>query len=341
MSNRSAPYTWKRITAGGEARVSIGGHELPFTSTSAEPVFASDISGAEWTVTPKVRDGAVALVLTAPDQTENLGFVESVKLTNAGSGYTAVPTVTFEAPPSGGTMATGTAVGPGGVASVTMTEEGEYHHNNHVPTVTFGAPPSGGTRATGTPEMPIEVVTLTFTNTGSGYTSGPTATFSAPPPGGTRATATIHVSGGRVSSYAIGNGGSGYTSPPTVTFSGGGGSGAAATVGLARRRVTGVTITNRGSGYTAAPSVTFTRGGHVNNITALGTTVLQTGVTSVTVTNRGSGYSSPPAVTFSGGGGSGAAATAILAEDGNNQYQNLFWARHTLEGKQLLVELAD
>ena len=48
-SNRSAPYAWERITGGG-VRVSIGGRELPFTSTSAKPVFASDLSGAEWTV---------------------------------------------------------------------------------------------------------------------------------------------------------------------------------------------------------------------------------------------------------------------------------------------------
>ena len=77
-SNRSAPYAWDRITGGDDVRVSIGGHALPFTSTSEKPVFASDISGAEWTVTPEVRAGAVVLVLTAEDQTESAGFVESV-----------------------------------------------------------------------------------------------------------------------------------------------------------------------------------------------------------------------------------------------------------------------
>ena len=67
MSNRSAPYAWERITAGG-VRVSIGGQDLPFTSTSAKPAFASDLSGSEWTVSAEVRAGAVVLVLTAPDQ---------------------------------------------------------------------------------------------------------------------------------------------------------------------------------------------------------------------------------------------------------------------------------
>ena len=120
-SNRSAPYAWDRITGGDDVRVSIGGHALPFTSTSAKPVFASDISGAEWTVTPEVRTGAVVLVLTAEDQTESAGIVESVTVTNAGSGYTSVPAVTFTAAPSGGTTATATA---------TLAEVGHDRYQN-------------------------------------------------------------------------------------------------------------------------------------------------------------------------------------------------------------------
>ena len=105
-------------------RVSIGGQELPFTSTSAKPVFASDISGAEWTVAAEVRAGAVVLVLTAQDQLVVGDTVESVNITNPGSGYAADPTVTFSAPPSGGTTATGTAVRQSGVDSVDITTAG-------------------------------------------------------------------------------------------------------------------------------------------------------------------------------------------------------------------------
>ena len=352
VSNRSAPYEWEPITAGAEVSVSIDGHKLPFTSKSTEPVFASDISGAEWTVAAEVRAGAVTLVLTAPDQTENLGFVESVRLTNPGSGYTSVPTVTFDAPPSGGTAATGAAVGPGGVLRVQLAADsltgrvGGYYNSGCCPTVTFGAAPSGGTTATGTTTMRTEVTRIIITNTGSGYTSAPTVTIDPPPAGsgGTQATVTVAIQSGSLYSYTMGNRGSGYslTSPPAVTFSGGGGSGAAANPDVAQRRVTGVTITNPGSGYTSAPTVTFTTStGGGTPVTATGSAVLRTEVTSVTVTNRGSGYPSPPSVTITGGGGSGATATAILAEEGNDQYHNLFWARQTLEGKRLLVELAD
>ena len=74
------------------------------------PVFASDISGAEWKVAAEVRAGAIVLVLTAPDQSGG-GSVELVTITNPGSGYTSPPTVSFSAPPPGGAAATGTAVG--------------------------------------------------------------------------------------------------------------------------------------------------------------------------------------------------------------------------------------
>ena len=40
-------------------------------------------------------------------------------------------------------------------------------------------------------------------------------------------------------------------------------------------------------------------------------------------------------------GGTRATGTAKLAESGYDQYQNLYWARQTLAGKQLLVRLAD
>ena len=179
VSSRSGPYAWERIT-GGDVHVSIGGHELPFTSTSAKPVFASDISGAEWTVAAEVRAGAVALLLTAPDQTENAGFVESVTLTQRGSGYVAAPTVTFSAPPSGGATATGTAAGPGSVDSVRITNAGSGYTS--APTVTFSG--GGGSSGAATAVLQSGVTSVAVTAEGA-YSSRPTVTFGAPPSGGT------------------------------------------------------------------------------------------------------------------------------------------------------------
>ncbi|MDE2104408.1 MAG: hypothetical protein KGL39_44630, partial [Patescibacteria group bacterium] len=76
--------------------------------------------------------------------------VGSVIITNGGSGYTTVPTVTFSAPTSG-TTATGTAViQNGAVVSVTITNPGNGY--TAAPTVTFSAPTSG-TTATGTANL--------------------------------------------------------------------------------------------------------------------------------------------------------------------------------------------
>ena len=81
------------------------------------------------------------------------GKVTSITITEQGSGYDAVPTVTISASPSGsGTppTATGTAVlGYNlGVARVNITEEGTGYSDSTPPTVTFTAPTSG-TTATG------------------------------------------------------------------------------------------------------------------------------------------------------------------------------------------------
>jgi len=109
-----------------------------------------------------------------------------------------------------------------------------------------------------------------------------------------------------------------------------------------RYGVASVTITEGGIGYTSAPAVTFSAAPS-GGTTAAGTAVLQSWVTSVTVTNGGSGYTYPPRVAFSRPPSGGRRATGItrLEESGNDQYQNLYWARQTLAGKQLLVQRAD
>ena len=283
-TNRSQPFAWDRITAGNvdDVRVSIGGVALggtarSFTSTAYAPAFADDYSGAEWTVQAEVEPGAVVLVLTAPNQrrTVNSGMVESVTVTAPGAGYTTgEPTITFSAPPAGGTTATGRVLGPG------------------------------------------EVVRVGVGSGGSGYTtSAPTLElFKSGSPAHTTASFVVHVTGGAVTGVTVTNPGHGYF--PTTGWSGRfvGGSGSGAIPGACctalriRRIVTGVEITNPGSGYVDAPTITIT--GHVP--------------TSIPI-------------------GSGATAVAVLgtSQRGNTEIDNLYWARQTLYGRQLLIELAD
>ena len=301
-SNRSDPFAWDRITAGNAAavRVSIDGNELPLDNRSYQPLFDGDFTGAEWKLDALVRAGAVVLVLTAPDQRVGAA-VTSVTLTNGGSGYTSAPTVTFSPAPSGGTTATGTAVGP------------------------FGT-----------------VGEVTVSTAGTGYTSAPTVTLAAPTAGTTAAGTAVLQSG--VASVTVTDGGNRYNNdPPTVIFgsapSGGTTAGAYAVLGSAGSAVASVTIWRAGSGYTSAPSVTFSA--PTAGTTAAGAAVLQDSVTAVTITDAGSGYVSPPTVTFTHSGGSGATAVAKVVRRGNSQQDNLYGARRTLYGKELLVQIVD
>ena len=314
VSSRSAPFAWDGITGaeGEKVTVSIGGHELPFTSKATAPVFENDLTGAEWTVAAEVRAGAVALVLTAPDQVVVGDTVESVTITSPGSGYAADPTVSFAGPPGGrGTRAYGTAVKGSSVDSVTITTEGSGY--TAVPTVTLGPPPSG-TTATGAAVGKGTVHSFTVTNPGSGYrwpspgnpgqlvVDAPAVHFPQPaawailPYGNTGAQGRAVLQTG-VKSITITNSGSGYTSAPSVSFIGGGGSGAAATATLLNGRVVDVTMTNRGSGYTNVPLIAFSAA-PIQSQTARGTAVVQSGVASVTIDNPGSGYTATPTIWF-------------------------------------------
>ena len=110
----------------------------------------------------------------APYQPGLAGFVETITIGNAGAGYTAIPAVTIDDPPTGGTLATAVAeIDGGAVASITITEPGAGY--TAVPTVAIDDPPTGGTLATATAgignrasvpaqyqEMKLEVPILTM-----------------------------------------------------------------------------------------------------------------------------------------------------------------------------------
>ncbi len=227
-SNRSQPFAWDAITADNvdDVRVSIGGVALAdesrsFTSTLFEPAFEGDYSGAEWTISAEVTPGAVALVLTAPNQRIDRGDLSHVEVTNGGSEYwEAVPIVTFSAPLQGGRRATGVAVGPG---------------------VILSAGTHGGQRGSGFTTPPRVITPVPGYNPGSG------AEFR------------VRISGGQIVGVDVLNGGSGYwgTSlscqfdPPR---------GANCSVSKSES-ITAIELTDRGRGYKAPPTVTITPAG--------------------------------------------------------------------------------
>ncbi len=229
-SNRSQPFAWDAITAGNidAVRVSIGGVALAgesrsFTSTEFEPAFEGDYSGAEWTISAEVTPGAVALVLTAPNQRIDRGDLSHVLVTAEGVEYwEAVPIVTFAPPSSGGRRAEGVAAGPGQIASVAT---------------------HGG-------------------NVGSGYTSPPSVrifrTCCGTHHGGVELEVTLN--GGSIGPIRVVNPGSGFWgtgwSCQFVPRNGV----ANCQVGIAAS-ITAIELTYRGRGYKAPPSVTITPAG--------------------------------------------------------------------------------
>lgn len=82
-----------------------------------------------------------------------------------------------------------------------------------------------------------------------------------------------------------------------------------------------IIITNDGSGYTSTPTVSISTSPTGINATAVAITTSKGGVKSIQsilITNPGSGYTStnPPTITITGGNGIGAAATALIVDNG-------------------------
>jgi hypothetical protein len=261
-----------------------------------------------------------------------VGCISTIGITNAGSGYTTVPTVTISAPnQTNGVQATAVASisnASGTVISAQVTNVGSGFTS--LPTVTIAPPASQfGVQAQGTPTISGgTVVAISITNPGSGYTSAPSITITGG--GGSSATANAVLGSGLVSAITITNPGSGYTSTPTVTISGGGGNNATAVSGFLtfNTGAVGIVITNGGTGYTTAPTVNITAapGGGTN---ATANAIVNGGVvTQIVVTNPGAGYTSAPTITFSGGSGNNAAATGVYTADSSvdiSSFQGRVW----------------
>jgi fibronectin-binding autotransporter adhesin len=275
--------------------------------SSVVPIF----SGANFTTAPFVSitgGGGTGASATAVLGTgAKAGQIVSYTVTNRGSGYISVPTVTVSEN-SATAIAT---VSSGTVSNISPVVLGNGYTST--PNVIVSSP--GGVTA-------IAVATInSFTKTvssvapilpasvggGGGYTSVPIVTITGG--GGTGASA-IAVLGtgahaGQVVSYTLTSGGSGYTSTPTVSVAPPGitatatavlGTAASGTAG----QIVSYNITNPGSGYTSAPSVTVDPAGNPATAVAVLGTGLDSGrVVDYIVTYPGFGYSSAPVVTLS------------------------------------------
>lgn len=269
---------------------------------------------------------------------------------SAGGSYTKVPTVSFSAPPSGGRAAEGRAVlnGHGAVASIVITDPGEYGATDSEPVISFhrAAGDAGTTDAVAVAHLRnFPRVTITSSK-GSGAvayaTVAPTASSGSPDP-----ETGYSVSGIQFAPRAGASGlqvGSGYfsagdawsdlpilqISPPAAgvqAFADGGmaiatkynafwldGSSSirALLVEPVMEAVGAVTVTAGGSGYSSDTTVVFSDPdpGSPGQGTAKGYAVVEDGsIVRVAIVDPGEGYSSVPKVTVHGSAGSGAVLT--------------------------------
>lgn len=226
----------------------------------------------------------------------------SIEVTNAGSGYSYIPTVSFTGGGGSGVSAVA-VVSQGVVSGVTITNEGAGYTSD--PTITIsGAGGAGATAIARRGKVTAvtvddggtggQIQSITVTAAGANYTSAPTVVISGG--GGSGATATATVVGGQVTAVTVTNPGKNYVTEPTISFTGGGGANAEA-------------VAVRGPGFSSAPTVSFTGPGSGAEATAF----IENGVLiGIVVTKGGSGYTSGAFVTIAGPGATGATATVTV-----------------------------
>jgi hypothetical protein len=231
------------------------------------------------------------------------GSIASMTVTNGGTGYTSIPTVTIGAPPAGGIQATATAnivqISNGQVASVAVTSAGSGYTS--APTVTFSGGGGSGAAATAVivpPGAPVSAVNLT--SAGQRCFAPGTATVSFSPNLGASAHGVLASTPSCIVSWTVsGSCSSKHNEDVTVGLSGGSFQG---TIHFDSHHVaTSATITQPGSGYTAnfTGGLTGTPINPCNAVTSTATVGYL--LNSLALDTGGAGYTSTPAVTINGG----------------------------------------
>lgn len=208
------------------------------------------------------------------------GTIQQVFLTNAGSSYTTLPTITVTdaslSSGSGAVLLPGIDIGGGATAEAVLT-------GTSIASVTVANPPTPN--SAGTPAAPT-------------YTAPPSLVVK--PSNGdeptTPAVLTAVLTGTTIMNIVVTDAGEGYSGTPTIAITGGGGSSGAATATVSGGAVNAITSLTAGSGYTSTPTVTFSGGGATTQATAVAV-LTPTSVASVTVDTAGDGYTAVPTIT--------------------------------------------
>jgi hypothetical protein len=264
--------------------------------TSAPSVTISGGGGSEAAITASIGSGVVS----------------GLTITNAGSGYTSVPTLAIAAPPAADRATVDATISGTFTVNGTTNLDGKNGYAT-APSVSITAPNAVTSLVSISSVNGSGAITKTNVDTaGSGYTSAPSTANGAitvSTESGSNFVATAVLSSGTISSLNVTNQGSNYDSGDTITISAPTKTQATATASISSGVVTGISITNAGAGYVSTPTVTIAA---QTRTTATATAVK--GLTgSITITHEGHSHDSAPTITLSGGGGSSGALTAVLS----------------------------
>jgi hypothetical protein len=129
---------------------------------------------------PVVGGGITATAVAITTEAGGVYSIESIRITNAGSGYTATnpPLVTITGGNGVGAAATAVVV-DSGIRLLTITDDGNGYFT--APTVTITGPSGAGVTATAVATIETvegTVTSLQIVNAGSGYASAPTVAIS-------------------------------------------------------------------------------------------------------------------------------------------------------------------
>ena len=246
------------------------------------------------------------------------GSLVAVKVTAGGINYSAEPTVTIEAPPTGGTQATATAtieaLPTGALQSITLGDPGAGYESAPTVEITGG----GGTGATATatiidPGSSVDTVTLTDPGQQC-YATPPAVSFSGGGSGAT-AVATLESTPSCVVSWTV-TGACHARRGTTVTgvgLAGGSGFSGSITFKSGSGHVINTSIANPGTGFNVNPT-------SLTDLTLCGsltvTAVVGYRLDEVNLATNGSGYSTVPNVGIASGTGTAATPATATATIG-------------------------
>jgi hypothetical protein len=219
--------------ATGRAGSAAGTEVLANTATRVTAASSSVTTTAKYAIYLATAAGSTAAPTTGTTATATVTAglgISHINITNPGTGYTALPTITV--------ANNGTRAG-------------------------FSLTPVLG-KATGSATVIGALKTLTLTGNGSLYTSAPLVVFSGGLSGNTTDVAATAYSKvvGSVTSITVDDGGSGYSSRPSVIIYGGEGIGASyvANINTSTGKVTSCTKVTGGSNYVITKFADFTIG---------------------------------------------------------------------------------